>query len=722
ISELDPNSINVHVKLADLYSQNNQTSDALKEYDRVGRMLLKRGMLDEAVQVFRKALKIDATNVDLVDSLITALVEARDFDNAMQIVSTSLQSNSGNARLLALQGRIFLAKGDAQSARKALERGLASNPDEPAIRESLADLYLKVADPDRALSMVAPLAEKAIARGERGAAVELFNRILRVDSTHTPTLEHLVALYSRLNEETNILASMNSLAEANMGKGNYQEAAQVLDKLIEREPQNAQHRNKLQFVKSQMGGIDTIPAHQKSAQEPPPKTAPSRPVSLEIEEPGPSFGLDEDAEISLGMDDSPGIEFELESPPPPVAPPPAKARPLETRSTHLAPAVEIAAAELAGEAGDDLDFITEHLTEAEVFAKYGLAEKAIEHLRAVIDRSPNHVVAHDRLYRLLLDEGETEAAKASANHYIAILEQTADVVSIDAVRHEFTSRGQTLAAARAVTVERPAPPAAPIEEEIEELSFDLDATEGPVEMLVDEDVELGAGETVSPLDFSIHETAADSVPELVPDEEFVSELEPPLSIDPEPELTLGQELEPELVLEPEPLLESEPVLEPEPEPLMESEPELTLGDESELTLEPELEPLELDEELAPLSSAFPAEEEIASPAPAEEEVFFGSEALPVEPAIAEPAVEEIGEIDFYIEQELFDEARKKVESLLARYPDNFELTSRAATIKASAAPAPTASAPARPAALSRDEIESELLSAIPDDDDDLVIP
>src|SRR5207244_3854933 len=78
ISELDPNAINIHVKLADLYSQNNNTAEALKEYDRVGRMLLKRGMLDEAVQVFRKALKIDAKNLELVESLVTALVEAKD--------------------------------------------------------------------------------------------------------------------------------------------------------------------------------------------------------------------------------------------------------------------------------------------------------------------------------------------------------------------------------------------------------------------------------------------------------------------------------------------------------------------------------------------------------------------------------------------------------------------------------------------------------------------
>src|SRR5436305_3162422 len=101
ISELDPNSINVHVKLADLYSQNSRTAEALKEYDRVGRMLLKRGMLDEAVQVFKKALKVDPSNTELVESLVTALLEAKDFNNAVSIVEAGLESRADDPRLLA---------------------------------------------------------------------------------------------------------------------------------------------------------------------------------------------------------------------------------------------------------------------------------------------------------------------------------------------------------------------------------------------------------------------------------------------------------------------------------------------------------------------------------------------------------------------------------------------------------------------------------------------
>ncbi len=368
ISELDPNSINVHVKLADLYSQNSRTAEALKEYDRVGRMLLKRGMLDEAVQVFKKALKIDPSNSELVESLVTALLEAKDYANATQIVDAALESNAGNPKLLAMLGRIQLAKGDLRAARAAMERGLAANPNDPALRESMADLYLRSGSPDGALEMLTPLVEKAIGRGERSVAVEMLNRVLRVDSGHTLTLERLVAVYSRLNEETNILASMNSLAEAHVAKGQFDRAAAVLEKLIQREPQNAQHRNKLQFVRSQMGGVDTVPVRGKTAHDVP---VPMPPPAMEIEEALPSFeSFDSGPSLELDLDASPAIDlennrFDRGAPAPSFEPPPPAAPP-----RRLQPAVERAAADLAAEeGGEDLDFITEHLTEAEVFAK-----------------------------------------------------------------------------------------------------------------------------------------------------------------------------------------------------------------------------------------------------------------------------------------------------------------------------------------------------------------
>src|SRR5947208_15815960 len=104
----------------------------------------------------------------------------------------------------------------------------------------------------------------------------------------------------------------------------------------------------------------------------------------------------------------------------------ADTKPAPAPSPSISPALDLASME-AEESGDDLDFITEHLTEAEVFAKYGLAEKAAEHLRAVIERAPKHVQALDRLYRILLDEGDMGGARAAARQYIIVLQELGEL-------------------------------------------------------------------------------------------------------------------------------------------------------------------------------------------------------------------------------------------------------------------------------------------------------
>ncbi len=647
ISELDPNSINVHVKLADLYSQNSQTKDALKEYDRVGRMLLKRGMLDEAVQVFKKALKIDAGNLELVESLVTALLEAKDYENAIQIVQASVDSAPENPRLLAIQGRVLLAKGDTMGARAVLERALAQDAQDTGVREGLADLYARMGNADGALEMMTPVVEKALGRGERAIAVEMLNRILRVDAGHAPTLERLVAVYSRLNEETNVLSALNSLAEAHMSKGRYEKAAEVLEKLIQREPQNAQHRTKLQFVRMQTGGVDTMPVRPKTHSD-----VPVAPLSMEIEEPVPTFdSFDDGPSLSLDIDSSEPLELDLERSLGEESPEPS-APPASTTMSRLQSAVEIAAAELDHlDGGEDLDFITEHLTEAEVFAKYGLAEKAAEHLRAIIDRAPKHLAAHEKLYRLLLDEGDIEPARSAAKQYVTLLQEKGDSSTADEVLNEFVERGHPLDIASsnpvvhaALTIERPMPVLSGEMEEMEELSFDL---------------EPGASEPA-----------------------IVSEpVEAPLPFDsPEPELSFDT-AEPERSFD---LTANEP----EPTPAIEFEP--VSADEDSLSFESALET-----------------PDFAVPLQYEES----------------PSPDELRELDFYIEQELFDGARERLDGLGARFPNNSAIDERRAKLDALSAPAPQpAGQPAAPPVLSRDEIENELLSALPDDDDDFFTP
>ncbi|MGH9457513.1 MAG: tetratricopeptide repeat protein [Thermoanaerobaculia bacterium] len=644
IAELDPNSINVHVKLADLFSQNGKTAEALKEYDRVGRMLLKRGMTDEAVQVFRKALKIDPKNVDLAESLANTLLEAKDFDNAQQILEGAHETNPDNPKIVALLGKVYIGKGELGAAEGLLEEGFARNPREAQIAELLADLHLRRGNAGAALDVLQPLTDEALGRGDR-TAVEMLQRVLRVDAGHIATLESLVAAYEKLNEETNILSSMNSLAEAHISRGEYESASEVLERLIRREPENAQHREKLAFVRAKLGGAPV------EMPEPAPPRAAAGPQA-------PDLTIDMDAEsfdIGLGA-------------PPPLPPPPSVEPPPEP---------------VAAEPGDeDLDFITEQLTEAEVFAKYGLTEKAIEHLRAVLDRSPNNVTAYDKLLHVHLDEGNASAIASVGAKYLGLLRDRGDLETAESLEAEIVSRGFSVGGAGAI--EPPEIVAEP-DIEIEEIDTDL-------------------------------EVAAEAEPEVV------EEIETDFEIEPAEEPAPAAEEEPGIELEIE-----EPVLEFDMEL-----PEPAIAEEPEVAEEPAAEELEVaPEEEVPVETA--AEEEPALELGAEEsfeieaaepEIEEEPEAVTAEPleselaAPPEPALEELGEVDFYIEQELWDDASERLGQLEARFPANAQLTARRKQLESRrAAAAPPPQAPPEPV-----QPETDLLAEIRQDVEEEIAP
>jgi pilus assembly protein FimV len=617
ISELDPNSINVHVKLADLYSQNSRTAEALKEYDRVGKMLLKRGMLDEAVQVFRKALKIDSGNLDLVDSLVAALLEAKDFDNSAQILNDALAGNAANPRLTALLGKTHLAKGDLRTARGVLEEGLASNPNDISIRELLADVYLRGGEADQALELISPVVDNALARSEGRVAVDMLNRILRAAPNHAPSLEKLVAAYTRLREDSNVVSALNSLVEAQIVRRNFTGAGAALRELIRREPENAQHREKLAFVQQQSGAGG-------AAVEAPlviPTSAPSTPaVELENLQGGGDFELDLDSSEPVDISFTP-------EPPQMMSPPPIDAPFFE------APPEEPAA--------DDLDFITEHLTEADVFAKYGLSEKAIEHLQTVLQHSPGHLGAYEKLLKVQLDEGDGAEIAETAREYLAVLRAAGDLSTASAVERAVITRG-----------------------------FAVDPSASRAES------------EISLTDFADDSASASFFPPAGGADDLTLDLDQPES---------ANEIEFDL--------ESMPFEEPTP---VETKGEAAFD----------------FEELAPGQMA--------------EQPFFGTEAekvsdgrlleLPLAEAVSEPPVEELGEIDFYIEQQMASEARSKLNAMSGRFPGNAQIAQRRARIDALSAPGPgPAPVPSLPSSgLSAADIEHELLSAIPDDDEEVI--
>src|SRR5262249_60658789 len=97
-----------------------------------------------------------------------------------------------------------------------------------------------------------------------GAAHRALRQIIQRTASPVRSPNRLVEIYQQGQKESSLLATYSQLTEAYIQQGQLSEAASVLEILVQREPHNAQHKTKLQFVKGKLG----------AAPRPPPPPAP----------------------------------------------------------------------------------------------------------------------------------------------------------------------------------------------------------------------------------------------------------------------------------------------------------------------------------------------------------------------------------------------------------------------------------------------------------------
>jgi tetratricopeptide (TPR) repeat protein len=247
----------------------------------------------------------------------------------------------------------------------------------------------------------------------------------------------------------------------------------------------------------------------------------------------------------------------------------------------------------------------------------------------------------------------------------------------------------------------PAPPPVvvpePVVEEPEEITLDFEEEEEAAPS-----VDLTVPEEEVAIDFGV-EAPAEEVAEISFAEEPAAEEE--FSFEPPAEEPAAEELSFEDSLLDMPVLEESAAI--EAEALLSAEPAI----EEELALVPE----------PALSIEEPALEN-----PSLEEITFDEEPVvpPVEesPVAFEPSEEELGEVDFYIEQELYDEARTKLDALIAQFPESAAVLDRKGKLDLATAPPEIMAPPPKLAPqFSAKDIEDELLAAIPLDDEEIEV-
>ncbi len=348
------------------------------------------------------------------------------------------------------------------------------------------------------------------------------------------------------------------------------------------------------------------------------------------------------------------------------------------------------------EEAEDEEFVSEHFTEAEVFVKYGLLEKAKEQLVKILEKYPKHVPSHGKLKEIYYEEGDKEKAVEECLALATLLkaknraEEAQDFVN-EAIRIDPNNLLVKQYAAGAAAPAREAPQK---EAPAKETPAPREAAKKP------------APKPAAPVPPPQVRAAARTPPpapapelELEALEEDVDlELEPApahAAVMSEPSSDAGLELEIEMPETPEPAAKK-----PSPAPVAVSSAK---GAGKADRKAPEKIEEETPEDLA-AGAAEAEDEEITIEMEEDEDAGFlstgGDATAPQAVATAlggaDPDPEKLGEVDFYIDQGLLEEARAVLFQLQKQHPGSPEVAQRFERANRPGATAPAAQAPKAP--------------------------
>ncbi len=662
VLEAEPDNMKVRMTYADLLVRVGSLPDAGREMRQVAQELAKKGMFDEAIKVAQKGIKVVPGDPDMM-SLVLALTKEAEKSpgDLLATVEQMAKANGDNPRSLALLGEAYLAAGKGAQAEKVFQR-LRGMDDAPAeVSAAVTRYYISKDQVDPSFEWAARAADGYVGASRPADAAGLLDEFLRAFPSHRDALTKRAEVARQAGDRGAQMEALATLAELLIGAGESGGAAEIVGRMQEIDAQNPKTAELQRRLSERRPGVS------KAAPEPARAPAPAKPPApaaarvpdiqegaLELEEEPAQEADSDDGEVASGSDALGEVEEEIGSGP-------------QSMIQEMA-----AEPDEEGEEADDDEFISEHFTEAEVFVKYGLLEKAKEQLLKILDKYPKHVQSHTKLKEIYYEEGDKEKSVAECLSLAAILkgknraEEAQDFVN-EAIRIDPNNprikefMGTAGGAAPAAVAPKSAPPrAAPAPPPIAEKAAAKRAT---------------PARPVPPA-----RTGKPPAPQSTPELEL-EEIAPGTELEIEP-TSLSADLAKGVDESPDGDLELEIEMPEEPAPKKPASIPVTTP-QAAARAAPEKVEEETPEDLSGGLSFADAGDEITI----EVEDDGGSAttvrgrddaALPVAVAVGgrDPDPEKLGEVDFYIDQGLLEEARAVLFQLQKQYPGSQEVAQR----------------------------------------------
>jgi tetratricopeptide (TPR) repeat protein len=356
--QAEPDNLRIQIRLADLYQAMGQKGEAVETYVSAAQRALARGDHAESEKQAEKALKIDPTSAPALTVKARSASSQGKFAEAAQFLKGLPGLDKGGEQSEFLLD-LYLKSSNWDDASSLALQVFEDDEKNFGLAQKVAEAMLESGQAEQAMTLVSRLRIPMLDAGEHDAITRMLNELASRTPGRLEPLEWLVDSYARTSDSFRLPDALAHLGDALAQANQLDRAKEIFEQLVDRQPESDFAKRKLNAVLRRMG------------------------VSTPEEEPEP---ITESLQAELQQPEAPKLRPDL------IIPEEQK----------------IAAAAVFEQQPDEETqrFISQSLTDVDLFASYGLTQKAIGLLEAILRRAPNHTPTLEKLLDFVLGAGD----------------------------------------------------------------------------------------------------------------------------------------------------------------------------------------------------------------------------------------------------------------------------------------------------------------------------
>jgi len=438
--EAEPDNLRVQTRLAELHLSMGQQKEAIETFHGALQKILDRGDHAEGIRLADRILQLDPAHQPSFLLKVRALSASGKAGDAAKLLESLPGQDEGGETTSMLLGQ-YLEGGQPVKAAALAEKVYARDPKNYPVAHRVASKLLEAGDFDRAEALLSLIRDTMIDSGDHEALAQSLSRLAERRPDRLEPLEWLVDLYGRASDSFRLPDALAQLAYAYESTGDDAKAIATYERLLERTPEDETTRRKYMRLRTKTG---------------------LEPLSGEI------------------------------APPVKVVPSEAEAIPVIPASSE--PPLD----------DETQRYVTQALTDVDLFSSYGLTQKAIDLLEAVVERAPRHTPVIERLLDLSVGSGNDHRTVELATLLEEIATERGDRAGTERyaeLRRRFERAAGLTPAEAAPTAAQPAPDG-PSEFAVPMIQAELDE---PVPEFPPEPIPAEPMDLPTPVESAVHE-------------------------------------------------------------------------------------------------------------------------------------------------------------------------------------------------------------------------